>query len=166
MECKPNTLSHQESDRDLNKRSQWWTWQNVLVYASIPGFLFERCEKHTSVLQLHVRRYKRLPLDSTRWRHGRSWGETKYSWCTHDHDKGVGVSSCLEEGGYGIFFAKKIDPLIWKLCPTLRNQMAAFENGAMDSVQWCQCVLYSICYACLLEFDLIAGINQVIRSSE
>ena len=56
-----------------------WVHQRIhaakrILYASISVFLFERVRKRTSC----ERDNKRI-LWNTRWRHGCSWGETKYN---------------------------------------------------------------------------------------
>ena len=68
------TLSHPEKDRDW-ARPRIHAARRILYYASILVFLFERVRQHTSC----ARDDKHLFVWNTRWRHGRSRGETKYS---------------------------------------------------------------------------------------
>ena len=72
------TLSHPENDRDA-----WRYWARTrihaakrILYASIPVFLIECVRKHTIV----ARAMTSVFLRNARWRHGRSRGETKYSY--------------------------------------------------------------------------------------
>ena len=80
-----------------------WTRQRIhaarrILYASIPVFLFERVRNHTSC----ARNDNRIPC----WRHGHSWGETKYTWIRF---KNAPTFAIINQNTYQIFFDEMLE---------------------------------------------------------